>query len=193
MLTHFFNSINWVDVALAVLLIRVIFISVKTGFVTEVFKFSGVLFALFVSLHYYSRLAALAAQKTSLPLASWELIIFLALWGLIVLVFKFLRDGIMLVFKVETTHQGLDQYAGGLLGAGRAIFLVSLTLFALLLVSHPYLHRQAVAAGGYKIAAKAAPNTYDFLFHHLIGKLFEGEKFNAEVFAVVGGHGTHPK
>ncbi len=192
-LTAFLKSINWVDVALAALFVRVIFISVKNGFVVEFSKFLGVIFALFLSLHYFSALAAWAAEKTNLPLVSWRFLIFVAIWALTALLFKFIGEGIMILFKVQTTHEGFDKYAAGLLGAGRAIFLASLTIFALLLVPHEYTRHQAGSSWGYKIAAKAAPNTYAFIFHNLVGKLFEREKFNNDSFAVIGSHGTHPK
>lgn len=193
MLTHFFKSINWVDVALVALSARVIFVSVQTGFVAEVFKFLGVIGALFVSLHYYAYGAALASKNTTLPLESWQFLIFVGLWVAVTLAFKLVRDGIMMLFKVETTHQGFDKYAAGFLGAARAVFLSSLAIFALLLMNHEYVHRQTLSSWGYRIAAKAAPNAYGFLYRDFVGKLFEREKFNADVFAVVGNHGTHPK
>ena len=192
MLTSFVKNINWVDVGLFVLCARVILISVKTGFVVEVFKFLGVLGALFVSLHYYAVCAAWAVRKIPLSPESWQFLMFTGLCGVIILAFKFLRDGILLLFKVQTTHQGFDKYAAGFLGAGRAIFLSTLVIFALLLLRHEYIHRQTVLSKGYQITAKAGPNTYSFLYHQVIGKLFEGEKFNADVFAVVG-HGAHLK
>lgn len=193
MLTQFFKSINWVDVALAALFIRVVFISVKTGFITETFKLLGVLAGLYLALHYYEYLATLVAQKTTLPIESWEFIFFVAIWGLAVLIFKFMRDGVLLLFKVETTHQGFDKYGAGVLGVLRAILLCSMTVFTLLLMEHPVVHRQVVSAYGYKATAKVAPNTYSFMFNNLIGKLFEGQKFNADVYAVVGSHGVNPK
>lgn len=193
MLTQFFRSINWVDVALAALFARVIFVSVKSGFVAEVFKFLGVIVALFVSLHYYSSLAAFLADHTTLAVESWQFVVFVSLWAGVTFLFRLLRTGILLLFKVETTHQGVDKYAAGFLGGGRAIFLASMLIFSLLLLRHPYLQNQTVHAYGYKVAAKAAPNTYSFLFHNVVGKLAEGERFNEDVFAVVGSHGANTK
>ncbi len=193
MLTQFFKSINWVDVALVALFARTVFISVKTGFIAELFKFLAVFCALFISLHYYAYWAAMVVKKTTLPLESCQFLIFTGLWAAITFLFKLMMNGSQLLFKAETTHQGFDKYAAGILAAGRSIFLCSLTIFALLLVSHPYIHKQAVSSFGYKAAAKAAPNTYKFLYEHVIGKLFESEKLNADVFAVVGGHGVDPK
>ncbi len=193
MLTQFFKNINWVDVGLLILLVRVVFISVKTGFVTEVFKLLGVLLALFVSLHYYAILAAVLAKKTTLAEQSWQFWIFVSSWAVVTVGFKFFRDAVLLLFKVQTTHEGFDKYGAGVLGALRAILLGSLMIFALLLIRQEYIQQQAMSAWGNKVVGRAAPNTYSFLYHHFIGKLFEQEKFNEDVFAVVSRHGTHPK
>lgn len=187
MLTQLFRSINWVDVALLVLFVRTVFISVTTGFVAEVFKFLGLGAAIFVGSHYYVFAAEFLAKKTSLPLAGLRFLVFTVLVCVVILVFKFARDGISLLFKVETNHQGFDKYGAGVLGAVRGWLLCSTVLFAVFLVPHPLVHRQAFSSWGHKVVAGAAPDTYSFLFHQVIGKLFESQKFNADVFTVVSG------
>jgi uncharacterized membrane protein required for colicin V production len=193
MLTQFLKQINWVDIGLVVLFLRIVFISIKNGFVTEFLKFFGVICALFISLHYYASLAQWAAQKTTLPLVSWRFLIFAGLCAGVVFLFKFITQGLLLLFKVETNHQGFDKYAAGFLGAGRAIFVSSLVIFGLLLMPHPAVHHQAASSAVYRIAGRAAPNTYAFLHHNLISKFFEQEKLNADVFEVVASHGVDPK
>lgn len=187
MLTQFFRSINWVDIALLVLFVRTVFISVKTGFVSEVFKFFGLGTAIFFGSHYYAFAAEFLAKKTSLPLAGLRFLVFIILVCAVIFVFKFARDGISLLFKVETNHQGFDKYGAGVLGAVRGWLLCSTVLFAVFLMPHPLVHRQAFSSWGHKVVARAAPDTYSFLFHQVIGKLFEGQKFNADVFTVVSG------
>ncbi len=193
MLTQFFRSINWVDVALFVLLARIIFVSVKTGFVIEVFKLFGIICALFVSLHYYAFLAASADGKTSLPLNSWQFIAFVSLAVVVYMAIKYLRDGILVVFKVETTHQGFNKYAAGLLSGVRTVFTASLVIFALLLINHSYVHRQVLSSWSFKVAGHAAPNAYRFIYQKLVMKLFDKQKFNDNVFVVTSGHGINPK
>ncbi|MBI3315276.1 MAG: CvpA family protein [Candidatus Omnitrophica bacterium] len=187
MLTQFFRSINWVDVVLLVLFVRTVFISVKTGLIAEVFRLLGLVTALFVGLHHYAFAAEFLAKKTFLPLADLRFLVFTILVCAVILVFKFARDGILLLFKVKTNHQGFDKYGAGVLGAVRGWLLCSTVLFAVFLVSHPLVHAQAFSSWGHKVAARAAPDTYSFLFHQVIGKLFEGQKFNADVFTVVSG------
>ena len=65
MLTHLIKSINWIDVALVFLLIRMIFVGVKNGFISEFFKFLGIVVAAFISLHFYSPASGLAYLQKS--------------------------------------------------------------------------------------------------------------------------------
>lgn len=193
MLTQFFRSINWVDVALAVLFVRTVFVSVKSGFVAESFRFFGTLTALFVSLHWYSFLAQFLVKKTKMSAGSLDLIVFITLWLVIVLIFMLLYRGVLLLFKIEANHQVIDRYAAGFMGATRGVFLTSLTIFALLLCRQPFVQNQTFKSFGYALTAKAAPNTYYLGYHALIGKIFAGQQFNEEVFAVIGRHGINPK
>ncbi len=89
MLTHLIKSINWIDAALVFLFIRMIFVGVKNGFISEFFKSLGVVAAVFVSLHYYSYLAAWVAKKTNFTWDYWDLVIFAVLWFAVMFFFKF--------------------------------------------------------------------------------------------------------
>src|SRR5438067_2037484 len=102
--THILASINWIDVFMLVLFIRIVFIGVKTGFVTELFKLFGILFA-----------------------------------------------------SVES------------------------------------LQRQMFTSMSCKLALKAAPSTYRFLYNNLIGKICTQEKFNQEVVNVISHTGVSQK
>ena len=83
--THIVQSINWVDVVMLVLLIRIVFIGVRTGFVTELFKLFGVFCSVFVGLHYYTPLAALLAKKVDVSLGILECFFFVLLVSSMVL------------------------------------------------------------------------------------------------------------
>jgi len=175
--------------ALVILFIRMIYTGVTTGFISEIFKFIGVVVAVFVSLHYYSFLAAWVALKTNFPWHYWELVIFAVLWLFVLLCFKYLREGITLLFKAETTHEGFDKYAGGIVAVGRGILVCSLTLFLVLLAQNNYLSRLTLRSYSFKIAGRAAVGTYTFLYNHLVDKLFVGEHYNANAQRVL--HSTN--
>ena len=185
MLTHLIKSINWIDAALAFLFIRMIFVGVKNGFISEFFKSLGVVAAVFVSLHYYSFLAAWVALKTNMPWKYWYLVIFAGLWFAVLFIFKFIREGILLLFKVETNHQGFDKYAAGIVAVGRGILICSLTIFLVLLVHFGPLSRMALHSFSFKIAGHAAVSTYSFLYNNLVDKLFAGTHYNAAAAQVL--------
>jgi uncharacterized membrane protein required for colicin V production len=185
MLTHVIKSINWIDVAIVLLFIRMIFVGVKNGFISEFFKSLGVVTAVFVSFHYYSYLAAWTARKTNFSWEYWDLVIFACLWLAVALFFKFFREGIILLFKVETTHQGFDKYAAGVVAVGRGILVCSLTIFLLLLTHNGPVVRMTLHSYSYKIAGRAALSTYSFLYHHLVEKLFVGEHYNTAAAPVL--------
>ena len=193
MLTHLIKSINWIDVALAFLLLRMIFVGVKNGFISEFFKFLGVLAAVFISLHFYSFLAQLAAEKTKFSSVYWELVTFAVLWFSVLFFFKFVRQAILLLFKVETNHQGFDKYAAGIVAVGRGILICSLTIFLILLTHNGPVTRMTLHSYGYKIAGRAAVGTYSFLYNNLVDKLFSGQHYNAAAAQVLHPDGYGPK
>jgi len=178
MLTHLIKSINWVDVALLILFIRMIFVGVKNGFISEFSKSLGVVVAVFVSLHYYSFLAAWVVLKTKLAWKFWDLVIFALIWLLVSVFFKYFREGLLILFKVETNHQGFDRYAAGVVAVGRGILVCSMTIFLLLLTRNGLLTRMTVHSYSFKVAGRAAVNTYSFLYKNLVDKLFAGEHYN---------------
>jgi len=179
MLTHFIKSINWIDVALVFLFLRVIFIGVKNGLITELFKFLGVVIAVFVSLHYYAILAAKLAKVTTVSSGFWEIVMFAGLWFAVTVIFKYIREGILILFKIETNHEGFDKYAAGVLACGRGILVCSLTIFLILLAANAPVKRMTLHSYGYRIAGRVAVGTYSFLFNNLVDKLWTGQHYNA--------------
>jgi uncharacterized membrane protein required for colicin V production len=178
MLIHLIKSINWIDAALAVLFIRIIFVGVQNGFISEFFKCLGVVVAIFISLHYYSVLAAWMAQKTHFAWGYWDLLMFVDLWAAVIFFFKLVRDGMALLFKAETIHQGFDKYTGGILAVGHGILVCSLTIFFILLIHFGPLTRMTLHSFSFKIAGRVDVSIYSYLYNHLIDKLFAGEQYN---------------
>lgn len=178
MLTHLVKSINWIDVAFVIFFVRMVFIGVKNGFLSEFFRFLGVVTAVFVSIHFYSFLASWTASRTHVSWDYWGLVIFAILWCAVALFFKLLRDGILVLFKAETTHQGFDRYAAGAVAVGRGLLVCSLAIFLIFLTRNGPLMRMALHSYSYKVAGSAALSTYGFLFTNLVDKLFTGEHYN---------------
>jgi uncharacterized membrane protein required for colicin V production len=191
--TQILASINWVDVAMLVLMIRIIFIGVKTGFVTELFKLLGIFVAVIVGLHYYTPIAVYITKLTNWPLDIMQLVFFVFLVSLAVIAFKYLREGFLMLFKFETTHAGINQWGAGVLAVLRAWLIISLVLFGMLLTPFEWLKTQTFKSISKKLTLKAAPGTYSTVFNGFIGKIFTHEKFNDEVLSVISNNRVSPK
>ena len=185
MITHLIKSINWIDVALGILFIRMIFVGVKNGFISEFTKSLGVVVAVFVSLHYYSFLAAWVVRKTSFTWDYWDLVVFAGLWFVVSFFFKLVKDSLLLLFKAETTHQGFDKYAAGIVAVGRGILVCSMAMFLVLLSHNGPVTRMTLHSYSFKIAGRTAVSTYSFLYNHLVSKFCVGEHYNAAVGQVL--------
>ena len=185
MLTHLLKSINWIDALLAVLFIRIIFIGVKNGFISEFFKCIGLIVAIFISFHYYSSLAAWAAQKTHFSWDYWDLLMFVDLWAAVMFFFMLVRNGMLLLFKAETIHQGFDKYSGGFLAVGRGILVCGMAIFLILLIHYGPAMRMTLHSFSFKIAGNVDVSIYSYLFNHLIDKLFTGEHYNTAAALVL--------
>ena len=165
--------------------IRVIFVGVKNGFISEFFKCIGLIVAIFISLHYYSLLAAWVAEKTHFSCAYWDLLMFVDLWVAVMFFFMLVRNGMLLLFKAETIHQGFDKYTGGFLAVVRGILVCSLTIFVILLIHNGPVTRMTIHSFSFKIAGHVDVSIYSFLYDHLIDKLFAGEHYNTTAALVL--------
>jgi uncharacterized membrane protein required for colicin V production len=170
-----------------------IFVGVKNGFISEFFKLLGVVAAVFVSLHYYSYYAAWVAHKTNVTWIYWDLVMFAFLWLSVMFIFKILRDGFFILFKVETNHEGFNKYAAGIVAVARGILVCSLSIFLILLTNNVPLKRMALHSYSYKIAGRAAVSTYGFLFYNIVEKLYVTEHYNAATAGVLDPDGYWPK
>jgi hypothetical protein len=130
-------------------------------------------------------LAAWVALKTKISWDYWGLVIFAVLWFSILLLFKFIREGILFLFKVETNHQGFDKYAAGVVAVGRGLLICSLTIFLVLLANNGFVTRMTLRSYSFKIAGRAAVGTYTFLYNNLVGKLFAGQHYNTAAVRVL--------
>jgi hypothetical protein len=119
------------------------------------------------------------ALKTGISWDYWDLLIFAGLWVAVTFLFKILRDGLLLLFKVETNHEGFDKYGAGIVAVARGILVCSLTIFLILLAHNGPVTRMTVHSYSDKIAGRAAVSTYSFLYNNLVDKLFAGEHYNA--------------
>lgn len=184
MLAQIKNQLNWLDIFVVIILIRICYTAVKTGFPVELFKILGLILAAYLSLHYYSRLSlfvsTLLGSKNISPLFL-SLLSFIFLAGTGLLVFSFLRRIFFKFVKMEAVS-ALNKWGGFVLGIARGFLFASLLIFIFVMSRADYLKKTVTTSYCAKGVFKIAPAAYVWIFEELVSKFTAAEKFNQAVF-----------
>jgi uncharacterized membrane protein required for colicin V production len=184
MLMDFLTGLNWIDILMAVVFARIIFIGIKNGFVVEFFKFWGIIFAVFVTLHYYSVIADfLTPQVPVLEPTAVRILVFLTLWFLVTCVFMLVRDGMMALFSVKP-HPAIDKWVGAVLAVVRGLIVCSMTFFMLLLSLNPTALKLSETSWSRPVVGTLATHIYFATYWSVVNRLFPAEPVNQEALDV---------
>lgn len=157
------SRINWLDILIAILLIRASYIGYSKGFSVEIFKIIGTLGALVAALGYYLNLAELIELKSFVPPEVAEGLSFGAIVVGALFAFMFIRVLLEKVIKLQFSS-AIEQFAGAALGLVRGVALTSLLLLFLNFLPSDYLKRSinetSLLGPG---ISKAAPAVYSWI------------------------------
>src|SRR3990167_10752796 len=92
---------NWVDVVFVILLFRTGYIGLKSGFLSEIFRFFGLLAAFLFSFNNYVLLSQLIAGYTNWDTERLDIVSFLVIFLGVLLILKILLGLARLVSKTE--------------------------------------------------------------------------------------------
>ena len=179
------SSINWIDLLIIGCGARIIYIGIKNGFATELFKLVGVLGAIFITFHYYTNLAKFLHKHIAVTESLLTVLCFGVLLTIVLLLFKLIREGTMLIFKIQA-HPLLDQWGGLAIALIRSLLVGSLILISLQVVGIEYLQRNGRKAFFSPYLFELSPNVYKACYAGFISKFFPNEKLNSAVFRLAG-------
>ncbi|TAM36028.1 CvpA family protein [bacterium] len=176
----FFRHLNYLDIFILILTLRICYIALKTGLPVELFKLAGILSAIFVSLHYYVFLSGSMRKNIDLGLAPFKIVdflifIFLAIAGY--LLFMLLRCIFYRFIKLEAVAS-LSKWGGLVLGAFRCFFMAGLICFTLLVSGSPYLNKSVENSFFGSRIYRVAPDTYRWLWNTIFSKFMGSEESN---------------
>jgi len=186
MISDILKHLNWVDILVVIIMIRVCYISLTTGFTIELFKFLGTIFSIYLSLHYYTYVSNLirdwlSSDKEAFVFVVWVTFIILAILGY--LVFALLRNLIFRFIKMEAAS-GLNKWGGLTVGIFRSVFLVGLITFMLLVSGGTYFNTCIKNSYLGSRFSTVAPSTYTFIWDSFASKFFSSEQFNKAVLKI---------
>ena len=181
MFFNFIHNINWVDLLLIGLGIRIIYIGIKNGFVDELFKCVGILSAIFITFHYYTPLAKLLHERIGLAESLLTVLCFGFLFAGVLLLFKLIREGITLVLKIQA-HSILDRWGGFAVSLLRSLLAGSVVLISLQVSGIEYFQKNVKKSLFSLYLLDLSPDFYKAFYEGCISKFFPNEKFNPAVF-----------
>jgi uncharacterized membrane protein required for colicin V production len=184
MISDILAQLNWVDLLIIIVFVRILCMAVASGFPLEIFKLLGTFSGLYLSLHYFTFFTdwmsrgSPSARKAPLQFLDFFSLILLAAIGY--LIFVALRLVFDKFVKMEVTS-ALNRGVALVLGSLRAVLLASLITFALAVSSIGYLKESVEGSFLGKRFLNTAVNTYTWTWGHATSKFSLGEKFNATV------------
>jgi len=187
MLFDIFKRLNWVDLVVIIAFVRICYVAFKTGFTIELFKLLGIIFAIYISMHYFTAFSDILVRRGAttekVPLEFTDFISFLLLVIAAYLVFMFLRSVFYRFIKMEAAPN-LQKWGGFVLGIFRAFFTIGLIIFMLVISSFTYTKDSVISSYTGRSSFKTAPATYSWIWYNLVSKFMNNEKFNKTILEI---------
>lgn len=184
------KHINWVDILILIILFRICYVSIETGLPLSIFKLLGITLALYLSLHYYTKLSDFLRSRIlfleSLPLELIDFICFLFLVAAGYLIMIIARIFVHRFVKMEVVS-GFNRWGGFSLGLVRAVLLCGLLMYTLAVSGIGYLRQSAKDSLLGNKFFYVAPATYTWIWNALISKFSAAEDFNLNVTKLAEG------
>jgi uncharacterized membrane protein required for colicin V production len=179
MFMDFLKSINWLDILMLALAIRIIYVAMNAGFVVELLTLLGLVVTLFLCMHYYVLLGGLISQINA---PQWAIYtgIFILMWVGLEFLCRLIREGLLGLFSIQTAS-GIDKWGGILMGVLRFIVTGSLVIFLLLLTTQKYLQTSVVKSFSAKYLVQVAPGVYGAICDGVVVRLIPGQHENRAV------------
>ena len=154
---HILSGINWVDVLVVILMVRMSYGSFLDGLSHQIFPFFASIAILAISLHYYTRLGQLMGGIQPEVANALSYIALVVVLGFIVKFVKIILDKIVQV----QWHPVIEKFGGLLVGIAKAYVMTAIVLTMLSLMPLSYLQwsvRERSLTGKYFLAA--GPEAY---------------------------------
>ncbi len=177
------KQINWIDIFVIILLVRICYIAGEHGLLLESFKFLGTLSAVYLSLHYYKGLSdsiqnSIGLEDPPTHLFNLFSVIILAIIGYGI--FALLRKGFSKLVKMEAEAH-LNRWGGLVLGIIRGFLFSSLIIFIFVVSDSEYLNKSVISSYSGEYVFKIAPATYSSLWNNFFSKFMPQEKLNEAI------------
>lgn len=133
------SRINWVDILVVILIVRMSYVAFMDGLSHEIFPFLGTIAVFVFSLHYYPRLGSAISQNLgNMQIDISNCISFIILVAVLGLVVRFLKVALDKIVKVQW-HPVIEKFGGLVVGILKGYIITAIVLMILTLMPLSYL------------------------------------------------------
>jgi uncharacterized membrane protein required for colicin V production len=119
---------------------RGFYVGRRSGFISELLRLAGIIFSTFVILHYYFLFGSFLKERFFIPATVNDFAAFAVLMVTAIVVFFLIREGWLIVFKVEV-KSAVNKWGGSILSFATSLLTCSLLLLALTLLNNSYINQ----------------------------------------------------
>lgn len=177
---QFFRQFNWIDIIIFMVLIRILFMGLKHGIVSELLQLTGTLAGLYLGMHYFSGLSDYLRQHPGLKLVPRDMLSLLVFLTLVMMGYSILVGLRLALHKFLTVQvvPGVSRWGGCAASFLRGILACSLLVYALFIPQSHYLRASCRSALCGSVLLETGPRIYGWIWNGLAGRLMTGERFN---------------
>jgi len=158
-LASYLSCINWVDLLLILIALRILYISLRKGIVTEIFKLLGVICALGGGVQFHTQIKEFVSQRLPLQIPLIDGLSFLAVVLAILFVFSIINRIFSFIFKVETIS-AVNKVGSFIAGIMRSLVVGGLFACLFIFSGIPYLEASLRESLSAPLVVKSARITY---------------------------------
>lgn len=182
----FIKQLNWVDITLVILFIRICYIATKSGTLVELFKLLGVIFGSYLALHYFAKASdffdrILTSKNPSLNILDFLSVI--VLWAIGYVIFLLIRETLMRFIKLDVVSR-IDTWIALFLGAIRSILVASMVIYVLSMPVVSYLEKAAHNSYLGKRLVWIAPKLYEGIWNKLVSRFSSKGEINKTMYSI---------
>ena len=177
-------NVNLLDVLMLGIIVRGYYVGSKTGLIAETFRLWSVICSTFIVVHYYPFLAQFLQEKLFISEKVYEFVAFVLWMGIAFLIFFLIREGWLLLFKVERKSV-FNKWTGGILSLATSYFLCGLIFLAFVLLNNDFVRQQVDSSLSRVVWSKTSGNLYKACYGVIVRPFFPGEKLNPQVMKLI--------
>jgi uncharacterized membrane protein required for colicin V production len=178
------TSFNWLDLLMVIVMIGAVLRGTVQGFVGELFKLLGLICATIFALHFYVRAAEAFRRSFLLSVKFGEVLSFVLISVLVILIFKLIREGWLLILKVDT-KSSFSQWLGGFVAIFNALLICGLLFFFISLFKNDALNIFAEKSVTGVYLRDLSPRIYKASYHGALYKFFPDEVINEKALRIL--------